>query len=238
LHDSLTARLDRLSPVKEIAQIGAAIGRGFSYRLLEAVSPITGPALQEALRQLMEAELIYGRGEPPDASYLFKHALVQDAAHGSLLRSRRQRIHADIAQALKQHLADEEPAPAVIAHHFTEAGLAEPAASHWLAAAELALSQSAPTEAERHASAGLALIPLVPGGPERDALELGLLVARANALMPLKSISAPETFAALHAAKQLLDEGIGTDLQRVSILFGLSWWHRRHFAPGPGRCRC
>jgi class 3 adenylate cyclase/predicted ATPase len=221
LHDSLTARLDRLSPVKEIAQIGAAIGRGFSYRLLEAISPITGQALQEALHQLMEAELIYGRGEPPDASYLFKHALVQDAAYGSLLRSRRQRIHADIAQALKQYLADEEPAPAVIAHHFTEAGLAEPAASHWLAAAELALSQSAPTEAERHASAGLALIPLVQQGPERDALELGLLVARANALMPLKSISAPETFAALHAAKQLLDEGIGTDLQRVSILFGL-----------------
>jgi predicted ATPase len=221
LHDSLTARLDRLSPVKEIAQIGAAIGREFSYPLLEAVSPITGQALQDALRQLVEAELIYGRGEPPEASYTFKHALVQDAAYGSLLRSRRQRIHADIAQALKQRFAHEQPAPAVIAHHFTEAGLAEPAASYWLAAAELALSQSAPTEAERHASAGLALIPRVQGGPQRDALELGLLVARANAIMPLKSISAPETFAALNAAKQLLDTGIGTDLQRVSILFCL-----------------
>ncbi len=220
LHDSLTARLDRLSPIKEIAQIGAAIGREFSYRLLEAVSPISGQALQEALRQLMEAELIYGRGEPPEANYIFKHALVQDTAYGSLLRGRRQRIHADIAQALKQRFADEE-SPAIIAHHFTEAGLAESAASYWLAAAELALSQSAPTEAERHASAGLALIPLVTEGPERDALNLGLLVARANALTPLKSISAPETFAALNAAKQVLDAGIGTDLQRVSILFGL-----------------
>jgi class 3 adenylate cyclase/predicted ATPase len=221
LHDSLTARLDRLSPIKEIAQIGATIGREFSHSLLEAVSPIKGDTLQEALRQLMEAELIYGRGAPPQASYMFKHALVQDSAYGSLLRGRRQRIHADIAQALKERFADEEHPPAIIAHHFTEAGLAEPAASYWLAAAELALSQSAATEAERHASTGLALIPLVPKGERRDALELGLLVARANALVPLKSISAPETVAALTAAKQLLDAGIGTDLQRVSVLFGL-----------------
>jgi tetratricopeptide (TPR) repeat protein len=152
---------------------------------------------------------------------MFKHALVQDSAYGSLLRSRRQRIHVDIAQALKERFADEEYPPAIIAHHFTEAGLAESAASYWLAAAELALSQSAPTEAERHASAGLALIPLVPEGEGRDALNLGLLVARANAIMPLKSISAPETFAALNTAKQLLDAGIGTDLQRVSVLFCL-----------------
>lgn len=221
LHDSLTARLDRLSPIKEIAQVGAAIGREFSYRLLEAVAPIRGQALQEALRQLVDAELIYVRGAPPQASYIFKHALVQDSAYGSLLRSRRQRIHADIAQALMQRLTDEEAAPAVIAHHFTEAGLAEQAASHWLAAAELALSQSAATEAEHHASAGLALIPQVPEGPDRDAVHLGLLVARANALGPLKSSSAPETFAALSDAKKLLDAGVGTDLQRVSILFGL-----------------
>ena len=97
------ARLDRLAPVKEIAQIGAAIGREFSYRLLEAVSPIQGPALQDALDQLMAAELIYGRGAPPEATYVFKHALVQDTAYASLLRSRRQRIHADIARALEEH---------------------------------------------------------------------------------------------------------------------------------------
>jgi class 3 adenylate cyclase/predicted ATPase len=221
LHDSLTARLDRLSPIKEIAQIGAAIGREFSYSLLEAVSPITGRALQDALGQLLEAELIYESGDATMVSYIFKHALVQDAAYSSLLRSRRQRIHADIAQALKRRFADAECPPAVVAHHFAEAGLVDSAAPYWLAAAELALSQSAPTEAERHASAGLELIPRVAEGPERDALELGLLVARANALVPLKSISAQETFAALTAAKQLLDRGIGTDLQRVSILFGL-----------------
>src|SRR5262249_1122874 len=111
--------------------------------------------------------------------------------------------------------------PATIAHHFTEAGLSKEAAQNWLAASELALSQSAPAEAEHHASAGLALIPSIEAGAERDALELGLLVARANALVPLKSISAPATFSALAEAKQVLDRGVGTDLQRVSILFGL-----------------
>jgi class 3 adenylate cyclase/tetratricopeptide (TPR) repeat protein len=221
LHDSLTARLDRLSPIKEIAQVGAAIGREFPYDLLEAVSPIRGQALLDALQQLMEAELIYGRGAPPKATYIFKHALVQDTAYVSLLRSRRQRIHADIALTLQHRSADQDYPPAIIAHHFTEAGLAEQAAPYWLAAAELALSQSAPTEAEQNASAGIALIPRIAEGSERDALELGLLVARANAMVPLKSISAPETFAALAAAKKLLDTGIGTDLQRVSILYGL-----------------
>lgn len=221
LHDSLTARLDRLSPIREIAQIAAAIGREFSRSLLEAVSPIRGQLLDDALRQLVESELIYQRQAPPKASYIFKHALVQDAAYGSLLRSRRQRIHADIAQALEQGIEGEECPPAVIAHHFEEAGLAKLAAGYWLAASELALSQSAPTEAERDASSGLALIPRVAETPERDALELGLLVARANALVPLKSISAPETFAAFTAAKRLLDMGVGTDLQRGSVLFGL-----------------
>jgi class 3 adenylate cyclase/tetratricopeptide (TPR) repeat protein len=221
LHDSLTARLDRLSPIKEIAQIGAAIGREFSHSLLEAVSPIKRQALQDALRQLMEAELIFERGTAPMTSYVFKHALVQDTAYASLLRGQRQRIHADIAQALKRRHADEEAAPAIVAHHFTEAGLPDSAAPQWLAAAELALSQSAPIEAERHSSTGLGLLPRITAGPERDALELGLLVARANALVPLKTMSAPETFAVFTAAKQVLDKGTGTDLQRIAVLYGL-----------------
>jgi class 3 adenylate cyclase len=221
LHDSLTARLDRLSPIKETAQIGAAIGREFSQALLEAISPLKGAALNDALLQLIEAELIYSRGTPPNVSYAFKHALVQDAAHASLLRGRRQRIHADIAQALQQGVGEEECLPATIAHHYAEAGLSMQAARSWLAAAELALSQSAPMEAEHHAATGLALIPSVEASPERDALELSLLVARANALVPLHSISAPETLAAMTQAKQVLDRGVGSDLQRVSILFGL-----------------
>jgi len=221
LQDSLTARLDRLSPIKEIAQIGAAIGREFPHALLEAISPVKGEALDDVLRRLVDAELIYRRGAPPKLSYVFKHALVQDTAYGSLLRSRRQRIHAQIATALKEHVTAEEYAPATIAHHFTEAGLAPQAASAWLAAAELALSQSAPVEAERHADAGLALISGIAEKSERDALELALLVARANALVPLRSVSAQETLDAMMAAKRLLDRGIGSDLQRVSILYGL-----------------
>ena len=114
LQDSLMERLDRLAPVKETAQVAAAIGREFSYRLLEAISPIQGAELQDALAQLMAAELIHGRGAPPEATYVFKHALVQDTAYGSLLRSRRQRIHADIARALEEKFADQvAAAPAI-----------------------------------------------------------------------------------------------------------------------------
>jgi class 3 adenylate cyclase len=140
LHDSLMARLDRLSPVREIAQIGAAIGREFSYHLLEAVSPISGPALLEALRQLVASELVYGRGTPPDATYVFKHALVRDTAYSSLLRGRRQQIHAKIARALAGRFTDNnESAPAIIAHHYTEAGLPDEAARYWVAVADFAL---------------------------------------------------------------------------------------------------
>ncbi|HEY3718747.1 MAG TPA: AAA family ATPase, partial [Roseiarcus sp.] len=222
LQDALMARLDRLAPVKEIAQIGAAIGREFSYRLLEAVSPIKGPTLQSALGQLMAAELIHERGSPPEATYVFKHALVQDTAYASLLRSRRARLHADIARALEQRSANQsDAAPATIAHHYSEAGLAEPAARYWLAAAELALSRSAQTEAERYVDAGLAQVSRLADGSDRQSLELSLQIARANVLMLLKGYAAAETLAALTEAKRLLDGGFGSDLQRFTVLNGL-----------------
>ena len=222
LHDSLMERLDRLAPVKETAQVAAAIGREFSYRLLEAISPIQGVELQDALAQLMAAELIHGRGAPPDATYVFKHALVQDTAYGSLLRSRRQRIHADIARALEEKFADQvAAAPATVARHCTEAGLADPAARYWLAAGELALSRSAYAEADRYVDAGLALIPRLPRGTDTQSLELALHVARATALSPLKAYTAPETVAAFSAAKRLLDAGVGDNSQRFFVLIGL-----------------
>jgi predicted ATPase/class 3 adenylate cyclase len=222
LQDSLMERLDRLAPVKETAQVAAVIGREFSYRLLEAISPIQGVELQNALAQLMAAELIHGRGAPPEATYVFKHALVQDTAYGSLLRSRRQRIHADIAGALEERFADEvESAPAAIARHYTEAGLADPATRYWLKAAELALSRSAYAEANRFVDAGLALIPRLPEGTDRQSLELALHVTRAAALAPLKAYTAPETVAAFRAAKRLLDAGVGDDSLRFFVLGGL-----------------
>jgi tetratricopeptide (TPR) repeat protein len=222
LQDSLMARLDRLGPVKEIAQIGATIGREFSYRLLEALSPIAGLALQDALRQLMASELIHGRGAPPDATYVFKHALVQDTAYASLLRSRRQSIHAAVARVLRERFSDQvKAAPAIIADHYTKAGLAEPAVRSWLEAAELSLARSANTEADRYVDAGLAVIPRLTDGPDRQSLELSLQLARANALLPLKGQTAPETLAALTAAKRAVDAGVGTGLQRFSVLFAL-----------------
>jgi len=222
LQDSLMERLDRLAPVKEIAQIGAAIGREFSYRLLEAVSPLQGLALQGALGQLMAAELIHGRGTAPEATYVFKHALVQDTAYGSLLRSRRQRIHADIARALEEKFADQvAAAPASIARHYTEAGLADQAAGYWLAAGELALSRAAYAEADRYVDAGLALIRRLPPGTDKQSLELALHIVRGAALSPLKAYTAPETVAAFRAAKRLLDAGVGDDSQRFFVLIGL-----------------
>ena len=222
LQDSLMARLDRLALVKEIAQIGAAIGREFTYRLLEAVSPIQGPVLQDALGQLMAADLVHARGTPPEATYAFKHALVQDTAYGSLLRGRRQRMHADIARVLEERFVDQiETAPAIIAHHYTEAGLAEPASRYWLKAAELALSRSALTEASRHVELGLAMLSSTSEGPNRKSVETALLIARANVLLVMKGYAASETVLALNAAKKALDAGGGTDTQSLSVLFAL-----------------
>jgi len=220
LQDSLMARLDRLAPVREIAQIGATIGREFSYSLLQFVSPLTGPALQDALHQLIASGLIFCRGTP--ANYVFKHALVQDTAYASLLRSRRQHIHADIARALAEHFPEQvEAAPETIAHHYTEAGLVEPAVRSWLAAAEAALSRSANREGARYAETGLALIGQLPNETARPTLELSLQVVRANAALALKGYTAAETIEILSVVKKLLDSGIGTDVQRFSILYGL-----------------
>src|SRR5262249_10713929 len=125
LHDSLMARLDRLDSVKRVAQIGAAIGREFSYTLLRIVSGLYEDALQAALGRLVASELVFQRGTPPDAVYSFKHALIQDAAHGSLLRSARQQLHARIAEALEAHSPETaDSQPEILAQHYAEAGLA------------------------------------------------------------------------------------------------------------------
>ena len=137
LHNSLMARLDRLASVRQVAQIGAAIGREFSYALLRAVSRLPEDELQAALARLVASELVFQRGTPPDSVYTFKHALVQDAAHGSLLRSARQQLHAQIAEALEAHSPEmAETQPELLAHHYAEAGLAEKAVVYWRQAGE------------------------------------------------------------------------------------------------------
>jgi predicted ATPase len=137
LHASLLARLDRLSAVKDVAQIGAVIGREFSYTLIAATAALPENSLKNALSQLADADLIYQRGVPPDATYQFKHALVQDASYASLVRSRRQQLHGAVAQALEERFADiAATEPETVAHHLTEAGLTESALSYWLRAGQ------------------------------------------------------------------------------------------------------
>ena len=142
LHASLMARLDRVPGVKQVAQTAACIGREFAYPLLAAISPIPEAELRAALERLVAAELVFARGEPPEASYAFKHALVRDAAHESLLKSRRQELHARTARALEERFQETLGVePELLAGHFAEAGLAERAAHHWLRAAELAIGR-------------------------------------------------------------------------------------------------
>ena len=141
LHDSLMARLDRLATVKDVAQLGATIGRTFAYELLQAVSPLDEATLQHGLRQLVEAELVYQRGVPPQATYTFKHALIQDAAYQSLLRSTRQQYHQRIAQVLAERFPETtETQPELLAHHYTEAGLIAQAVAYWQQAGQRAAS--------------------------------------------------------------------------------------------------
>jgi class 3 adenylate cyclase len=175
LRDSLIARLDRLAPIREIAQIGACIGREFSYELLAALSPIMGEKLAEALEQLSNSGLVLRRGTPPNAIYTFKHALVQDAAYDSLLKTKRYQLHAEIAQVLEKDFADRVAnEPEVLAHHYTQAGNLTAAIPLWQKAGELAVRRVALQEAVGHCRKGLALIERLPPSSERDGLELSI----------------------------------------------------------------
>src|SRR5919109_3887161 len=142
------ARLDRLATVKAMAQLGATLGREFSYALLQAVSPWDEEALRRGLHQLVEAELLYQQGVPPQATYLFKHALIQDTAYQSLLKRTRQQYHQRIAQVLEARFPETvETQPELLAYHYTEAGLNEQAIGYWQRAGERALQRSANPEA-------------------------------------------------------------------------------------------
>jgi len=179
------ARLDRLATTREIAQLGATIGRAFSYELLHAVSSLDERSLQQGLRQLVEVELLYQRGLPPQATYLFKHALIQDTAYESLLKSKRQQYHQQIAQVLEAQFPDTtETQPELVAHHYTEAGLIENALPYWQQAGERATQRSAYMEAIAHYTKGFELLQLLPDTPERTRQELRLQLALDGPLAP------------------------------------------------------
>jgi predicted ATPase len=220
LRDSLMARLDRLAPVKEVAQMGAVIGREFAYQLLAAVSLRGDDALRDALAQLVRSELVFHRGQPPQAVYTFKHALVQDTAYQSLLKSRRRQLHARIAEVLEQRFPDRAAAePELLAHHFTEAGSVERAVPYWQRAGERAGARSANAEAASHLRSGLALLSALPESPERSRQELALQVALGVALMATRGSGASET-ATTYARARELCERLGDKERLLPVLYG------------------
>jgi predicted ATPase len=193
LHDSLMARLDRLAPVKEVAQIGAVIGREFAHELVTAVSPLSEAKLGEALDQLVDAELIFRGGTPPDAIYTFKHALLRDAAYESLLKSRRQELHSEIASVLERRFPEViESQPELLARHLTEAGQFEAAVPHWQRAGERANDRSANAEAQSHLNNALDLIRTLPAGLERQRREISALTVLGRVLTAKSGYGNPE----------------------------------------------
>jgi class 3 adenylate cyclase/predicted ATPase len=225
LHDSLMARLDRLASVRLVAQIGAAIGREFSYTLLCTVSRLSEDELQTSLARLVASELVFQRGTPPEAVYSFKHALVQNAAHGSLLRGTRQQLHAQIAEAL----ADQSPElmdsqPELFAQHYAEAGLIEKAAAYWGKAGHRSAARSAIAEAAAQFQKALDQLALLPDDAERQRKELEFRSALGAALRFVKGQAAPETGQAYDRARELWEQ-LGYPVEYIHIPYGQSRYH-------------
>jgi class 3 adenylate cyclase/predicted ATPase len=225
LHDSLMARLDRLASVRLVAQIGAAIGREFSYPLLRAVSRLAEDELQAALGRLVASELVFQRGTPPDAIYSFKHALVQDAAHGSLLRSSRQQLHAHIAETLEAQspeLVDSQPE--LLAQHYAEAGLVERSIAYWGKAGHSSAARSAMAEAAAQFHKGLHQLALLPDSSGRQRQELEFLSALGAVLIAVKGYAAPETGQVFARARELWEQ-LGSPSEFLRVPFGQCRYH-------------
>ena len=218
------ARLDRLGPAKEVAQIGAAIGREFSYALLSAVATKPEPELASALDRLIGAGLLFRQGVLPHASYLFKHALVQDAAYGSLLREPRRALHARIAEALESYFPDiADSQPELAARHYTEAGLIEKAVYLWGKAGQRSLERSSLVEAIEQLTRALAQIETLPSSPALRQEEIKLQVALVPPLLNVKGFATAETKAATERARLLIEhaEALGEPLKDPLLLFSV-----------------
>jgi class 3 adenylate cyclase len=225
LHASLLARLDRLASVRLVAQTGAAIGREFSYKLLRAVCGLPEDELQAALARLVASELVFQRGTPPDAVYSFKHALVQDAAHGSLVRSARQHLHAQIAEALVAHspeLMDSQPE--FLAQHYAEAGLVEKSVAFWGKAGHRSAARSAIAEAAAQFQKALDQLVLLPDDCKRQRQELEFCSAWGAALRFVKGQASPETGQAYARARELWEQ-LGFPTEYIHIPYGQSRYH-------------
>jgi predicted ATPase len=224
LHASLMARLDRLGPAKEVAQIGAAISREFSHALLAAVARKPEAELSAALDRLMAAGLLSRQGVPPHATYLFKHALVQDAAYGTLLREPRRALHARIAETLESQFAEiAERQPELLARHCTEAGLFEKAAGLWGKAGQRSLERSALVEATEQLRRALDQIAALPATSALRCEQINLQVALITPLLQVKGYAAPETKAAAERARLLIEqaEALGEPPEDPLLLFSV-----------------
>ena len=225
LQDSLMARLDRLASVRLVAQIGASIGREFSYALLRVVSRLPEAELQSALARLVASELVFQRGAPPDAVYTFKHALVQDTAHSSLLRSSRQQLHAQIAAALETHFPElMESQPELLAQHYAEAGLVEKSIDYWSKAGRRSAARSAMAEAVAQLQKGLEQLALLPDSAERQRRELEFWSALGAALIVVKGNIMPETGHACTRARELWEQ-LGSPSEFLHIPYAQARYH-------------
>jgi class 3 adenylate cyclase len=221
LQDALMARLDQLNTAKEVAQLGAVLGREFAYELLQAIAPQDEAALHAGLGQLVGAELLYQRGRPPRARYLFKHALIQDAAYASLLKSTRQQVHQQVAQVLEARFpALVETQPELVAQHYTAAGCTEQAVHYWQRAGQHASDRSAHLEAISHFTTGIELLTTLPETPARTQHAVTLHIALGAALQITKGHAAPEVEHAYTQAYALCQQ-VGETPELIPVLFGL-----------------
>jgi predicted ATPase/class 3 adenylate cyclase len=228
LHSSLMARLDRLGSAKDVAQIGAALGREFSYELIAAVSPLAEKELEVALDRLKNAGLVFRQGAPPHATFLFKHALIQDAAYSTLLREPRRDLHARIAKALTEKFPEAvETRPEILAHHYTQAGLIEQAASLWGAAGQRSIARSSLTEAVTQLTRALTQLASLPETAARRRDEMKFQAALASGLMLIKGYSSPDAIGAFEKARSMIQnaESLGDPLEdpllQFSVMYGL-----------------
>ena len=226
LQASLMARLDRLGPAaKRVAQIGAAIGREFSFQLAAAVGEFAEDRFQEALQRLVDAGLAFQRGMPPTADYVFKHALVQDAAYGTLLRGPRRQLHRQIAEALETHSPEIiDSQPELLAQHYSEAGLVEKSVDYWDKAGRRSAARSAMAEAGAQFQKGLDQLELLPDTPERKQQELELQCALGAVLIAVKGFATPET-GQVYARAQELWEKLGSPTEFLHLPYGQSYHH-------------
>ena len=225
LQESLMARLDRLPAVREIAQLGAVLGREFAYEMMRATSIFEESRLQDGLGRLVEAELLYQRGRPPRSRYIFKHALVQDAAYQSLLKRTRQQYHAQVAALLETQFADMvEAHPELAAHHHTEAGSAKEATGYWLRAGLKAVQRSANEEAISHFNKGLETLTTLPDGEDRARQELALQASLGPTLIVVTGYASDEVAATYSRAHELCTQTGDVDTMSP-VLWGLWLFH-------------